>query len=405
MHTSNQELTTAAMMKEAPVYPSESHSDVPGVMEEDLHAMGTHSESAACSLDVSQVIIPSEHDQETRENKKYTCQSGLQTDSLGNKHDIPSKEIMVPPDVAKEVDIQSQTSTMAQQSDLDVEEPAFVADANQEQGASSKMTSMVSARSSSLDTSHAIYHVSPMPCPKQELKATSENIRSTSSTHGKLVTSNLELEGSISKQESGDIFLEPDSGFHYHSLGPESSQELELDVSSFKLSSSLDDEGAAMNSKELPSSTTDADHKEDAFELEKYPDTEESPTNMFVLPNIPHLNPVQLDQESSIPLNYSHESSTTDFSNASAYEPTLNLIADGMTKSGTSDLEILIVHDADDKSSVSLNTISSTTGILPSMDSSHLDPKGCAIPLYSDHGTIRPHRGKVSQGDYHFFPY
>jgi hypothetical protein len=35
--------------------------------------------------------------------------------------------------------------------------------------------------------------------------------------------------------------------------------------------------------------------------------------------------------------------------------------------------------------------ISSTTGILPSMDSSHLDPRGCAIPPYSDHGPIQPH--------------
>ncbi len=233
------------------------------------------------------------------------------------------------------------------------------------------MTSMVSARSSSLDTSHAIYHVSPMPCPKQEPEATSGNIRPASFTLGKLVTSNLELEGSVSKQEYGDIFLELDSGFHYHSLGPESSQELEPAMSSFKLSSSLDDEGATMNSKELPSSTTDADHKEDAFELEKYPETEESPTNMLVLPNIPHLNLVQLDQESSIALNYFHKSSTTDFSNASAYEPALNLIADGMTKSGTFNLEILVVHDVNDKSSVSLNIISSTTGILPSMDSSH----------------------------------
>ncbi|CAK9216046.1 unnamed protein product [Sphagnum troendelagicum] len=236
MHTSNQELAAAAMMKEALVYPSESHSDVPGGMEEDLHAMGTHSESAACSPDVSQVIMPSEHDQETCENKKSTCQSELQTDSHGSQHDMPSEEMMVPPNVAKEVDIQSQTSAMAQQSDLDVEEPASVANANQEQGSSSKMTSMVSARSSSLDTSHAIYHVSPMPCPKQEPEATSENIRS-----------------------------------------------------------------------------------------------------------------------------------------------------------GTSDLDILSVHDAGDKSSVSLNTISSTTGILPSMDSSHLDPKGCTIPPYSDHGSIQPH--------------
>jgi hypothetical protein len=79
-------------------------------------------------------------------------------------------------------------------------------------------------------------------------------------------------------------------------------------MSSFKLSSSLDDEGAAMNSKELPSSTTDADHKEDACVLEKYPETEESATNMFVLPNIPHLNPIQLDQESSVALNSFHRS-------------------------------------------------------------------------------------------------
>ncbi len=391
MHTSDQELTAAAMMKEALVYPSESHSDVLSGMEEDLHAMGTHSESATCSPDASQVIMPSEHDQETRENEKSTCQSGLQTDSLGSTHDIPSEEIMVPPNVTKEVDIQSQTSALAQQSDLDVDEPTSIADANQEQGASSKMTSMVSARSSSLDTSHAIHHVSPMPCPKQEPETTSGNIRPASFALGKLVTSNLELEGSVSKQEFGDIFLEPDSGFHSHSLGPESSQELEPAMSSFKLSSSLDDEGAAMNSKELPSSITDVDHKEDAFELEKYPETKESPTNMLVLPNIPHLNRVQLDQEGSIALNYFHKSSTTDFSNANAYEPALNLITDGMTRSGTSDLEILVVHDADDKSSVSLNIISSTTGILPSMDSSHLDPKGCAIPPYSDHGSIQPH--------------
>jgi hypothetical protein len=131
-HTSNQEFTVAAMMKEAPVYPNESHSDVLGGMEEDLHATGTHSESAACSLDASQVIMPSKHDQETRENKKSTCQSELQTNSLGSKHDIPSKEIMVPPNVTKEVDIPSQTSAMAQQSDLDVEEPTSVDDANQE---------------------------------------------------------------------------------------------------------------------------------------------------------------------------------------------------------------------------------------------------------------------------------
>jgi hypothetical protein len=125
----------------------------------------------------------------------------------------------------------------------------------------------------------------------------------------------------------------------------------------------------------------------------------------------------------------SSKSSATDFSNASAYEPASNPIANGMTRSGTSDLdesnkglkylskvtvemigstsqdlvkvvsdplsalnpEILVVHDADGKSSVSLNMISSTTGILPSMDPSHLDPRGCAIPPYSDHGSIQPH--------------
>jgi hypothetical protein len=46
----------------------------------------------------------------------------------------------------------------------------------------------------------------------------------------------------------------------------------------------------------------------------------ESPTNMFVFPNFPHLNPVQLDQESSIALNSLYKSSATDFSNASACE-------------------------------------------------------------------------------------
>jgi hypothetical protein len=35
--------------------------------------------------------------------------------------------------------------------------------------------------------------------------------------------------------------------------------------------------------------------EEDAFELKKCPETEESPTNMLVLQNIPHLNPAQLD--------------------------------------------------------------------------------------------------------------
>ncbi|CAK9876584.1 unnamed protein product [Sphagnum jensenii] len=46
----------------------------------------------------------------------------------------------------------------------------------------------------------------------------------------------------------------------------------------------------------------------------------ESPTNMFVFPNFPHLNPVQLDQEGSIALNYLYKSSTTGVCNASAYE-------------------------------------------------------------------------------------
>ncbi len=316
MHASNQELTAATMMKEALVYPSKSHPDVLGGMEEDLHAVGTHSESAACSPDASQVIMPPEHDQEMHENKMSTCQSGLQTDSLGSKHDIPSEEIIVPPNVTKEVDIQSQTSAMAQQSELDVEEPTSVADANQEHSATSKRTSMVFAISPSLDTSHAIYHVSPMPCPKQQPEATSGNIRPASLTLGKLVTSNLGLEGSVSKQESGDIFLEPDSGFHYHSLGPESSQELEPATSSFneEISSSLDNEGAAMNSKELPSSTTDAGDGEDAFQLEKYPERDESATNVLVLPNIPHLNPVQSDQESSVALNSFQKSPAPDHS-------------------------------------------------------------------------------------------
>ncbi len=168
MHASNQELTAPAMMEEVLVYPSKSHPDVLGGMEEDLHAVGTHSESVAGPPDASQVIVPSEHDQETHENKKSTCQSGLQTDSVGSKHDIPSEEITVPPNVTKEVDIQSQTSAMVQQSELDVEEPAFVAD--QGQGASSKMTPMVSAISLSLDTSHAIYHVSSMPCQSKSPK-------------------------------------------------------------------------------------------------------------------------------------------------------------------------------------------------------------------------------------------
>jgi hypothetical protein len=316
MHASNQELTAATMMKEALVYPSKSHPDVLGGMEEDLHAVGTHSESAACSPDTSQVIMPPEHDQEMHENKMSTCQSGLQTDSLGSKHDIPSEDIIVPPSATKEIDIQSQTSAMAQQSELDVEEPTSVTDANQEHSATSRMTSMVFALSPSLDTSHAIYHVSPMLCPKQEPEATSGNIWPASFTLGKLVTSNLGLEGSVSKQESSDTFLEPDSCFHYHSLGPESSQVLEPATSSFneEISSSLDDEGAAMNSKELPPSTPDSDDGEDAFELEKYPEREESATNVLVLPNIPHVDPVQLDQESSVALNSFQKSHAADHS-------------------------------------------------------------------------------------------
>ncbi len=316
MHDSKQELTAATMMKEALVYPSKSHPDVLGGMEEDLHAVGTHSESAACSPDASQVIMPAEHDQEMHENKMSTCQSGLQTDSLGSKNVIHSEEIIVPPNATKEIDIQLQTSSMAQQSELDVEEPTSVTDANQEHGATSRMTSMVFAISPSLDTSHAIYHVSPMPCPKQEPEATSGNIRPASFTLGKLVTSNLGLEGSVSKQESSDIFLEPDSCFHYHSLGPESSQELEPNMSSFneEISSSLDDEGVDMNSKELPSSTPDAGDGEDAFELKKYPEREESATNVLVLPNIPHVNPVQLDQESSVALNSFQKSHAADHS-------------------------------------------------------------------------------------------
>jgi len=316
MHDSNQELTAATMM-EALVYPSKSHPDVLGGMEEDLHAVGTHSECAACSPDASQVIMPHEHDQEMHENKISTCQSGLQTDSLGSKHDIPSEEIIVPPNATKEIDIQSQMSDVAQQSELDVQEPTSVTDANQEHGATSRMTSMVFAISPSLDTSHAIYHVSPMPCPKQEPEATSGNIRPASFTLGKLVTSDLGLEGSVFKQESSDIFLEPDSCFHYHSLGPESSQELEPAMSSSfneEISSSPDDEGAAMNSKELPSSTPDAGDGDPAFELEKYPEREESATNELVLSNIPHVNPVQLDQESSVALNSFQKSSAADHS-------------------------------------------------------------------------------------------
>jgi hypothetical protein len=316
MHDSNQELTAAIMMKEALVYPSKSHPDVVGGMEEDLHAVRTHSESAACSPDASQVILPPEHDQEMHDNKMSTCQSGLQTDSLGCKHDIPSEEIIVPPNATKEIDIQSQTSAMAHQSELDVEEPTSVTDANQEHGATSRMTSMVFAISPSLDTSHAIYHVSPMPCPKQEPEATSGNIRPASFTFGKLVTSNLGLEESVSKQESSDIFLEPDSCFHYHSLGPESSHELEPAMSSFneEISSPLHDEGVAMNSKELPSSTPDAGDGEDVFELEKYPEWEESATNVLVLPNIPRVKPVQLDQESSVALSSFQKSHAADHS-------------------------------------------------------------------------------------------
>jgi hypothetical protein len=175
---------------------------------------------------------------------------------------------------------------------------------------------MVFAISPSVDTSHAIYHVSPVLCPKQEPEATSGNIRPASFTLGKLVTSNLGFEGSVSKQESRDIFLEPDSCFRHHSLGPESSQELEPATSSFneEISSSLDNEGAAMNSKELPSSTPDAGDGEDAFELEKYPEREESATNMLVLPNIPHVNRVQLDQESSVALNSFQKSHAADHS-------------------------------------------------------------------------------------------
>jgi hypothetical protein len=316
MHDSNQELTAATMMKEALVYPSKSHPDVLGGMEEDLPAVWTHSESASCSPDASQVIIPPEHDQEMHENKMSTCQSGLQTDSLSSKHDIPSEEKIVPPNATKEIDIQSQTSAMAQQSELDVEEPTSDTDANQEHGATSRMTSMLFAISPSLDTSHAIYHVSPMPCPKQELEATAGNIRPASFVLGKRVTSNLGLEGSVFKQESSDTFLEPDSCFHFHSLGPESPQELEPAMSSFneEISSSLDDEGVAMNSKELPSSTPDAGDGEDAFELEKYPEREESGTNVLVLPNIPHANPVQLDQESSVALNSLQKSHVADHS-------------------------------------------------------------------------------------------
>ncbi|CAM6033697.1 unnamed protein product [Sphagnum compactum] len=337
MHDSNQELTAATMMKETLVYPSKSHPDVLGGMEEDLHAVGTHSESAACSPDASQVIMPPEHDQEMHENKMSTCQSGLQTDSLGSKHDIPSEEIIVPPNATKEIDIQSQTSAMAQESELDVEERTSVTDANQEHGATSRMTSMVFAISPHLDTSHAIYHVSPMPCPKQEPEATSGNIRPASFTLGKLVTSNLGLEGSVSKQESSDIFLEPDSGFHHHSSGPESSQELEPATSSFneEISSSLDDEGAAMNHKELPSSTPDAGDGEDAFELEKYPEREESATNVLVLPNIPQVNPVQLDQESSVALNSFQKSPAADHSVEMRSD---NVIATFISSKGNKDL-------------------------------------------------------------------
>ncbi|CAM6007787.1 unnamed protein product [Sphagnum balticum] len=46
----------------------------------------------------------------------------------------------------------------------------------------------------------------------------------------------------------------------------------------------------------------------------------EGPTNMFVFPSFPHLNPVQLDLESSTALNSFYKSSATEFSNASACE-------------------------------------------------------------------------------------